>query len=447
MVQAPPEHCANHRRRDRVATCATCGKALCSDCVVHTGVGVKCRDCTGVKATRAPKASVDAVGSTAPSRSTAGAASGPGRKPWAVPLVAAGVLVLGVAAYGLTTRDSGSGPAVIEQVQGEAAAFTERQTEFVGPGGQRIGGTLTLPGAAVDGQPVPAVLIIPGLGALDRNSVVAATPPDAARDALVTTVGGVGLSSGDPLYKDLSEALARAGVASFRYDRRASQPIKIGEGQKLSFDDEVGDARAALDLLGKRQELGGAPLGILGHDTGSMVAMRVAAGNPRVRAVVAVSLPSRPLAEVLAADLTRSRGAPVGDAFRSAVSTLTTSGKAPPADTLPEIIRPIFASRHDAYLAEILALNPPSEVARVTQPVLLVRGGADPTVTAADMERLSPSLRTGGQVMAGSAQSDHNLTLAGAGHEHSNTATAQVTHRDQDVFGGLTAWVKANLAG
>jgi len=163
--------------------------------------------------------------------------------------------------------------------------------------------------------------------------------------------------------------------------------------------------------------------------------------------VVAVSLSSRPLGEVLAADLARSRGAAVGDAFRTAVSTLTASGKAPPADTLPEILRPIFGPGHDAYLAEILAMSPSTEVARVVQPVLLVRGGADPTVTAADTERLSPSLRTGGQVMAGSAQSNHNLTLAGAGHEHSNTAIAEVVKRDQDVFGGLTAWVKVNLAG
>jgi len=367
------------------------------------------------------------------------------RKPWAVPLVAAGVIVLLVAGFGLMSRDS-SDPVVTPQVRGEAAAFTERQSEFLGAGGQRIGGTLTLPGVgAPDGAAVPGVLIIPGLGALDRNSVVAANPPDALRDALVSTVGGVGLSSGDPLYKDLGEALARVGVASFRYERRASQAIKLREGQKLSFDDEVADARAALDLLSKRQEIGGAPLAILGHDTGAMVAMRLAAGNPRVRAVVAVSMSSRPLGEVLAADLTRSRGAAVGDAFKAAAATLTTTGKAPPADSLPEILRPIFAPGHDAYLADIFKASPVSDVGNIAQPVLLVRGGGDPAVTAEDIQRLSPSLRTGGQVMVGSAQSNHNLALAGAGHEHSNTPTAQVTHRDPDVFGGLTAWVKANL--
>jgi len=359
--------------------------------------------------------------------------------------VAGGVLVLAVSAYGLSTRESD--PVITEEVQTAAAAFTERQSEFVGPGGQRIGGTLTLPGAVVnDGRGVPAVLIVPGLGALDRNSVVAANPPDAARDALVSTVGGVGLASGDALYRDLSEALARSGIASFRYDRRATSPVPVREGQKLSFDDEVADAKAALDLLGKRQEIGAAPLAVLGHDTGGMVAMRVAAGNPRVKAVVAVSTPARPLGEVLATDLGRSRGAAVADAFRAAAGSLATSGKAPPADALPDILRPIFAPGQDAYLASLFALDPVTEVGRVAAPVLLVRGGGDTSVTAADTDKLSASLRTGGQVMIASTSANHNLTLAGGGHEHSNTATAQVTHRDADVTGGLSAWVKANLA-
>jgi pimeloyl-ACP methyl ester carboxylesterase len=435
-----------------VATCATCGNALCADCIVRTGVGIKCRSCTGVKAVKPAKPAKAEKEPAAPARVPASAGtraplatSGGRRRPWAVPLVAGGVIVLAVAGFGLVSRDSSS-PVSTEQTQVTPAAFTERQSEFVGAGGQRIGGTLTLPGAG-DGLGVPAVLIVPGLGALDRNSVVAANPPDALRDALVSTVGAVGLSSGDPLYRDLSESLARAGVASFRYDRRGMQPIPLRDGQKLSLDDEVTDARAALDLLGSRQEVLGAPLGIVGHDTGAVVATRLAAGNIRVKAVVAISLASRPLADVLAADLARSRGAPVAEAFKSAVATLASSGKAPPADTLPDFIRPIFASGHDAYLAAVLAADPMVAVNRVDQPVLLVRGGGDPAVTAEDAARLSSSLRTGGQVMVGSSDADHNLTLAGAGHEHSNTPTAQVTHRDTDVFAGLTTWVKANLAG
>ncbi len=443
MVAAPPATCVNHRRRPRVATCSTCGNALCADCVVHTGVGVKCRSCTGVKAAKPAKAGAPAG---AVARADAGARSPAARRPWAAALVAGGVVVLAVAGFGLASR--GSSPATTDGANAVApVAFTERQSEFVGPGGQRLGGTLTLPGSGpADGSTVPAVLIIPGLGALDRNSVVAANPPDAARDALVSTVGGVGLSSGDPLYRDLSEALARAGIASFRYDRRGSTAIPVKD-TKLSFDDEVGDAKAALELLSKRQEIGVAPLAVLGHDTGALVAMRAAAGNQRVKAVVAVSLPSRPLGDVLVSDLTRSRGAAVGDAFRAAAATLRSSGKAPAAETLPDIIRPIFAPGQDAYLTALFAVDPLAEVGRLAQPVLLVRGGGDPTVVAADTERMSQSLRTGGQVMVGSADADHNLTLAGAAHEHSNSPIPQVTHRDTDAIGGLTAWVKSNLAG
>lgn len=444
VVTAAPTTCVNHRRRTKVATCGTCDSALCADCIVRTGVGVKCPRCTGVKAAKPSRAAGNrSLGAPTTTRERA---AGGTRRPVGIALVAGSVVVLALAGYGLATR--GSEPAVTEQVQSGpvgVAEPVERQTEFVGAGGQRIGGTLTLP-AVAPGQAVPAVLIIPGLGALDRNAVVAANPPDALRDALVSSVGGVGLSTPDPLYKDLSESLAQAGVASFRYEKRGTKAVPLRDGQKLSVDDEVADARAALDLLGKRQEIGGAPMVVLGHDTGGIVAMRVAAGNPRVKGLVAVSTPARPLGDVLAEDLVRSRGAAVADAFRAATATLATTGKAPSADSLPEILRPIFSPGQDAYLASLFSLDPTVEVGRVAVPVLLVRGGADPSVTAADTDRLSGSLRVGGQVMVGNAQADHNLTLAGGGHEHSNSAAAPAIKRDTDTRSALIGWVKAHLA-
>jgi pimeloyl-ACP methyl ester carboxylesterase len=362
-----------------------------------------------------------------------------------VPLVAAGVVVLLVAGYGLVSRDSGT--KATEDVQaGGPPEPTERVTEFVGAGGQRIGGTLTLP-PLDEGGTAPAVLIIPGLGAIDRNSLVAATPPDALRDALVSSIGPSSLAAADPLYKDLSESLANAGVASFRYEKRGTKPIPLKDGQKLSFDDEVADARAALDLLGKRAEVGSAPIVIVGHDIGGVVAMRLAAGNPRVKAIVAISTAARPYGEVLAADLTRARGPAVGDAFRAAMATLASTGTAPPADTLPEILRPIFSPGQDAYLKSVFALDATVDVFKVAVPVLQVRGGADPAVTAADTDKLSAAVRISGQVMVASSDADHNLTLAGPGHEHSNTATAPTVQRDAGTRSALTAWVKTQFAG
>lgn len=401
---------------------------------MHTGVGVKCRNCTGVKA----KATAGASAGTTPSR-----ASGGRRRPWAIPLAVGGVVVLAAAGFGLAGRDAAPSRTTDVGLAPAAGAAVERQTEFVGAGGLRIGGTLTVPPLA-EGQTAPAVLIIPGLGALDRNGLAEANPPDALRDALVTTVGGVGLAPPDPLYRDLSEALAREGIASFRYDQRGTRPSPLPESQQLSFDDEVADARAALDLLSKRQEIGVSPVVLLGHGTGGVVAMRLAPGNGRVRGVVAVSTPARPMGEVLAADLTRARGQQVGDAFRAAASTLASTGAPPPVGTLPEILRPIFSSRHHAYLASVLALDPVAEVGNVPVHVLLVRGGADPTIAAADVTRMQSSLRIGGQVMAGSEQANRNLAFTG-GHEHSNMATGPTIQRDVDTRAAITGWVKVQL--
>ena len=438
MVKAATANCVNHRRRTKVAACGVCGNSLCSDCIVHTPVGVKCRTCTGVKV-----GGVDGGAHATAGSLRAEAAAGARRRPWAAALVVAGLLVVAGASFALLSRDTSSAPPEAAD-PGSAPEFTERQAQFQGPGGQNLSGTLVLPGAG-DGRNVPAVLIVPGLGAVDRNAAVMATTADAGRDALVSTVGGIAVTAGDPLYKDLGESLAKAGVASFRYDRRGTASSPLRPGQKLSFDDEVGDARAALDLLAQRQEVGNGPLVVVGHDTGAVVAMRLAADNRRVRAVAAVSTPGRPLVDVLAEELSRTRGAGVADQFRTAATTLIASGRGPAPEALPEVVRPIFAAGHDAYLATLLALDPAAEVGRVAVPVLLVRGGGDRNVTAADIDRLSSSLRTGGQTLVASAQADHNLSLAGAaGHEHSNTVSGPVDHRDSEARAALIAWVKTH---
>jgi dienelactone hydrolase len=425
LATAAPPHCVNHRRRPRVTTCGSCGNAICADCVVHTGVGVKCRGCTGVKAQKPGKAVEVEAAPTPRAKSTSS-----GRKPWAVPVAVAGVVVLAFAGFGLATRDSGPSTVTDDLLTGSVAGEpTERQTEFVGAGGLRIGGTLTLPPLSLGGT-APAVLIIPGLGALDRNGPAGANPPDALRDALVGTVTGVGLATPDPLYKDLSESLAKEGIASFRYEKRGTKGAALPETQKLSFDDEVADARAALELLSNRQEIGTSPIVLMGQDTGG---------------VVAISTPAKRIGEVLAADLARARGPEIGEAFRAAANTLATTGKAPAPGTLPDIIRPIFAPGQDAYVASVLALDPVAEVGNVPVQVLLVRGGADPSIAAADVTRMQSSLRIGGQVMVGSSQANRNLTLAGADHAHSNTATGPTIQRDTDVRAALTGWVKVQL--
>jgi hypothetical protein len=40
-----PLHCANHPKAETYLRCSDCGKPICTDCMVQSAVGIKCRDC------------------------------------------------------------------------------------------------------------------------------------------------------------------------------------------------------------------------------------------------------------------------------------------------------------------------------------------------------------------------------------------------------------------
>src|SRR5205807_115514 len=143
-----------------------------------------------------------------------------------------------------STSDTSAAP------QGEATstgngAFTDKKADFVGAGGLKLGATLTVPDSATGAKGAPGVLIIPGGGAQSRN-------------------GGVQFDTGldDPLYQDLSESLAQAGIVSLRYDKRGTAQSQLGPGVPLTWDDLTADAKAGLDFLAARRETQGRPISV-----------------------------------------------------------------------------------------------------------------------------------------------------------------------------------------
>jgi alpha/beta superfamily hydrolase len=85
-----------------------------------------------------------------------------------------------------------------------------------------------------------------------------------------------------------AKALQSAGLAVLRFNFRA---VGRSEGAHDHGTGEQEDARAALFELQER--VPGAPLVLGGFSFGSMVALRVAARDPRVRAVFALGFPIR----------------------------------------------------------------------------------------------------------------------------------------------------------
>ena len=82
-----------------------------------------------------------------------------------------------------------------------------------------------------------------------------------------------------------ARALAAAGYATLRFNFRG---VGASQGRHDEGRGEVGDFRAALD---EAERLGGPPLVAGGFSFGSAVALRAAADDARVAAIVAVGLP------------------------------------------------------------------------------------------------------------------------------------------------------------
>jgi hypothetical protein len=113
-----------------------------------------------------------------------------------------------------------------------------------------LAGTLTLPDGA---GPFPAVLLITGSGAQDRDESLAGHKP----------------------FLLLSDTLTRAGTVVLRVDDRGVGG-SAGDAADATYDDLVGDIRAGLAFLRTRAEVDGARIGLLGHSEGGSLAPLVA---------------------------------------------------------------------------------------------------------------------------------------------------------------------------
>ncbi|BDD73072.1 MULTISPECIES: alpha/beta hydrolase family protein [Streptomyces] len=127
--------------------------------------------------------------------------------------------------------------------------------------GTSLAGTLSLPAGP---GPHPAVLLLHGSGPLDREGNTPRLP----------------LNLGRPL----ADALAAAGVAALRYDRRGAGSTP-GVWEESGFTDNRRDASAALRALAAHPDIRPDAVGVVGHSEGALHAMTLAA-RQEVAAVV-----------------------------------------------------------------------------------------------------------------------------------------------------------------
>ena len=232
-------------------------------------------------------------------------------------------------------------------------------------GDNGLPGTLTLPRGA---GPFPAVVLVHGSGAHDRDETIGANKP----------------------FRDIAHGLAERGIAVLRYEKRTHrQPSMLSDGQ-LSIDRETThDALLAIARLRQLRMIDHRRIFVLGHSQGGMLVPRIAARAPDVAGVILLAAPARPLLDLLIEQHRRIDlldDGVINDAEQVALRRLVEgvqairAGQEPPASRLP-------MGLPARYWRSVDAVDPVAEAATIEQPMLLLQGGRDLHVVSADWLR------------------------------------------------------------
>lgn len=257
-----------------------------------------------------------------------------------------------------TASASASSPALSAPVGKETPISVDRG-DFV------LRGTLLEP-PNFDGRWV--ALLIAGSGPTDRNG----NSPGFKTDTL----------------RLVAEGLARAGIASVRYDKRGigeSANLLLSE-EKLRFTDFSDDAAAWVDWI--RRDGRFHRVAVIGHSEGSALCMLVAQTKP-VDAFVSLEGPADDLVTTLERQLKRQLE-PVPPVWAQTQKVLASLKRGETTTELPQFagLQGLFRASVQPYLISAGRVVPVAEIAKLKIPVAIVQGGNDIQVLPDEGERL-----------------------------------------------------------
>lgn len=224
--------------------------------------------------------------------------------------------------------------------------------------GCTLQGSLCIPGPTNPGQKI--LLIIAGSGPTDRN-------------------GNSGMGVTTNAYKLLASALAKSGIASFRYDKRAvGKSIPKGFKEKdLDFEDYIRDAATIVDYL--RDSMQYRHIYVAGHSEGSLIGIAVSSLR-RVSGFISLCGAGRPIDVVINEQL---KGQP--DYVKVKVDSIfgvLKTGKT--VDTVPPYLFSLFRPSVQPYMISWLRYDPATLISKLKCPALIVQGTCDVQVKVED---------------------------------------------------------------
>lgn len=224
-------------------------------------------------------------------------------------------------------------------------------------------GTLLLPEEIE--LPVPLVILHVGSGPTDRDG-------NQARLKMNT-------------HRMLAEGLAKAGIASLRYDKRgvAASSEALTQEAELRFGDYVSDLRGWLASYQDDERF--STITVAGHSEGALIGMLATLDNEAVDAFISIAGPARPAADILREQFA---GQPVS--IKEMVSPILDSleqGKT--VGEVSPMIAAMFRPSVQPYMISWFQHNPSEIIARLDLPILIVQGTTDIQVPEEDASLLA----------------------------------------------------------
>lgn len=230
----------------------------------------------------------------------------------------------------------------------------------------QISGSLLLPGKS---EKAAAVLIVAGSGPTDRDG------------------NSSGLEGNNDSLKLLASALAKAGFASVRYDKRgiAASAAAGPREADLRFDTYVQDAVAWIQMLKADDRF--STVAVVGHSEGSLIGM-LAARQAGANAFVSIAGPARGASAVLRQQLAGGLNAALAERSEAILISLE---RGQTVSAVPAELESLYRESVQPYLISWFRYVPEVEFARLSVPSQIIQGDTDIQVSSTDAEALKRS--------------------------------------------------------
>ncbi|MCB1553341.1 MAG: alpha/beta fold hydrolase [Xanthomonadales bacterium] len=280
---------------------------------------------------------------------------------------------------------------------------------------------LTLPSSRA---PSPAVVLVHGSGPNDMDETIGPNKP----------------------FRDIAHGLAARGVAVLRYHKRTKQRPQDFTPTSTLDDESIDDALDAVALLRAEPRVDAKRINVAGHSLGGLVAPRIASRDSELGGIILLAAPARKTHHVVplqvryiaqldgTIDEAEAKSIAEFDAQRDAIDSMLDGGPEP--ETL------MFGGSA-AYWRDLGGYDPVRTAESLTLPILVLQGGRDYQITAADdFSRWQAFAQGRSQVQTRLFPKLNHLFIAGEGAS-TPQEYLQPGQVDSSVIDAMATWIGA----